>query len=86
MKDKDFERLRSEVDAIDTAILRLLEVRLNCTDQLIKVKQKKDIKAKDPDREKEIIARLSELGYDRKTIEKIYNILFDFSIKHGSKK
>lgn len=81
-QDKDLQALRSQIDTIDEKILSLLESRLHIVTQIGKAKIQNKASIYRPEREREIIKRLSahKLAHlNTSAIEAIYHEIFAIS-------
>jgi len=58
--DKELKRLRKRVDAIDLAIVKLLEKRWKAARGIGAVKKKQGVKYYDPKREREVIRNVTK--------------------------
>lgn len=58
----DLERLRKEIDSIDQKILELLNKRAEIAIEIAKVKREKNLKFHSPEREREILERITALN------------------------
>jgi chorismate mutase len=61
---EDLERLRSEVDALDTRIVELLGQRLALVERIATLKADRRFTAVDPDRERDLRALWSRVARD----------------------
>ena len=55
------EKPRKEINQIDAEIVRLLERRYKCVDEVVRIKVENDLPTLDATREQEVIERLSNL-------------------------
>ncbi len=79
---QDISSLRNGIDKIDDQILQLLVNRMNLVDEIGKLKRNTNTAIYHPDREKEIIERLSKMNTGRlskSAIEAIYLEIFGVS-------
>lgn len=60
--DEGLERLRKEIDSIDQNILELLNKRAEIAIEIAKIKREKNLKFHSPEREKEILDRMTSLN------------------------
>ena len=65
---KTIEDLRSEIDVIDDKLAKLYEERMNCAVEIGKLKKSEDKAVYAPDREKQIINRVTALVSDDKKV------------------
>lgn len=81
----DISILRTQIDAIDDALISLIKKRLRAVEAIAEIKKHENKPIKDEKREKEIMTRLKklakELKIDQKVIEDIYKILINESTK-----
>lgn len=76
--------LRRKIDAIDNAMLHLLNLRIELALEVGKVKSSKGLALRVPAREQEILTRMKELNagpLDGQSIERIYQAILDESIR-----
>lgn len=81
MKIDDWRR---KIDAIDTAMLHLLNLRMELALEVGKLKGEAGLVLRVPEREREILNRMKALNpgpLDAKAIERIYQTLLDESIR-----
>jgi chorismate mutase len=94
----DLRDLRSNIDNIDTAIVRLLAERFRCTDAIGKLKAQHDLPSPDPGRKAEQVARLRHhaavgkldpdfaekfLGFVSHELTRRYELLWRGAIENG---
>jgi chorismate mutase len=75
---------RTKIDAIDTTLLHLLNVRAAFALEVGKLKGEAGIRLRVPAREKEILSRMKKLNpgpLDGEAVEKIYQLILDESIR-----
>lgn len=60
MTDKEIDRIRERIDEIDDRLLRLLNDRATLVVELAKLKHEHGLQLFDPERERQIHARLAE--------------------------
>lgn len=75
---------RRKIDAIDTALLHLLNLRTELAIEVGKLKGDEGIALRVPAREREILSRMAGLNpgpLDKQAIEKIYQVILDESIR-----
>jgi chorismate mutase-like protein len=75
---------RTKIDAIDTTLLHLLNVRAAFALEVGKLKGEAGILLRVPAREKEILFRMKKLNpgpLDGEAVEKIYQLILDESIR-----
>ena len=75
---------RTKIDAIDTTLLHLLNVRAAFALEVGKLKGEAGIRLRVPAREKEILSRMKKLNpgpLDSEAVEKIYQLILDESIR-----
>jgi chorismate synthase len=82
----DLGRLRKDIDTLDIELMQLLEKRMSLSGQIGKHKVENGMSVLDPERESEIIARLSAGAAPETTryIEDIYTKIFEWSRKRQS--
>ena len=75
---------RRKIDAIDTAMLHLLNLRTELALEVGRLKSEEGVALRAPVREQEILARMKDLNpgpLDGEAIEKIYQLILDQSIR-----
>lgn len=72
------DKLRHQIDQIDSSIMKLLEERFDLTNKIGKEKLKDKVEITNKDREEEIISKTYEFKY-QKQIENIYQNIFQIS-------
>lgn len=75
---------RRKIDAIDNAMLHLLNLRIELALEVGKLKNGKGIALRVPAREQEILTRMKELNpgpLDGQSIDRIYQAILDESIR-----
>ena len=75
---------RTKIDAIDTTLLHLLNVRAAFALEVGKLKGEAGIRLRVPAREKEILSRMKKLNpgpLDGEAVEKIYQLILNESIR-----
>ncbi len=75
---------RRKIDAIDTAMLHLLNLRAELAVEVGRMKHEEGVALRAPAREQEIIQRMKNSNpgpLDRTTIERIYQLILDESIR-----
>ena len=84
---------RSKIDAIDTAMLHLLNLRIELALEVGRLKAGEGAALRVPAREKEILSRMKSLNAGplaNDSVEKIYQVILDESIRtqerHGFSK
>lgn len=81
MKITDWRR---KIDAIDTAMLHLLNLRTELALEVGRLKSEEGVALRAPVREQEILARMKDLNpgpLDGEAVEKIYQLILDQSIR-----
>jgi chorismate mutase-like protein len=81
MKIDDWRR---KIDAIDTAMLHLLNLRTELALEVGKLKGQAGLVLRVPEREREILNRMKALNpgpLDGKAIERVYQVILDESIR-----
>ncbi|MDR1766976.1 MAG: chorismate mutase [Propionibacteriaceae bacterium] len=77
--DPELDRLRGSIDNLDAAIVCLLAERFKITQRVGVLKKERGLKAADPDREVQQIARLRQLaassGMDPEFAEKLLGFI-----------
>jgi len=82
INDKELAELRKQVDVIDKEVLRLLENRYDLIREIVKLKKRKKLPARDIEREAEIIRHKCKLTHlPPAFIEKIYRDIIDHAIE-----
>ena len=75
---------RRKIDAIDTALLHLLNLRAELSLEVGRMKCAAGVPLRAPEREQEILTRMKQVNpgpLDGKTIGKIYQLILDESIR-----
>ncbi|HWG59082.1 MAG TPA: chorismate mutase [Candidatus Acidoferrales bacterium] len=75
---------RRKIDAIDTALLHLLNLRTELAIEVGKLKGDQGVALRVPAREREILTRMAGLNpgpLDKDAVEKIYQVILDESIR-----
>ncbi|MBO0476016.1 chorismate mutase [Vagococcus sp. DIV0080] len=83
------EKPRAEINQIDAEILKLLERRYACVDEVVRIKQENDLPTLDVSREVEVIARLGELAEQeayKEAILETFQSMMDISRAYQEKK
>jgi len=78
------EDWRSEIDAIDTELVRLLNLRTELALKVGQFKSSSGLALRVPSREQAILKRLKGLNagpLDNESLEKIYHVIFDLSVR-----
>ena len=86
MSDQTINNPRAEIDAIDSELLRLLNQRAEIALRVGAAKTSVDTSLCDPNREREVLARLSGENpgpFDDKSIENIFQRVIDESLSAG---
>jgi chorismate mutase-like protein len=81
MKIEDWRR---KIDAIDTALLHLLNLRTELALEVGKFKNEEGVALRVPEREREILNRLKGMNpgpLDGEAVEKIYRLILDHSVR-----
>ena len=73
------KELRSEIDAIDSEIVRLLNDRLSLVLQVKETKKNLKIPIEDLGREQEILQNIEPGNLDKDFLKKLYDIIFLYS-------
>lgn len=80
VKSLSVSELRHEIDAVDTQILSLLQRRLELVFKVGEVKRENGVKVYDPERERQMLARLSSLAtppLSPDTVRRIFERIID---------
>jgi len=75
---------RRKIDAIDTAMLHLLNLRAELALEIGRLKSDQGSEMRSPAREQEILTRMKDLNpgpLDREAVGKIYQLILDQSIR-----
>lgn len=83
------EKPRAEINQIDAEILKLLERRYACVDEVVRIKQENDLPTLDVSREVEVIARLGEMAEQeayKEAILETFQSMMDISRAYQEKK
>jgi chorismate mutase-like protein len=81
MKIDDWRR---KIDAIDTAMLHLLNLRAELSLEVGRMKCESGVPLRAPEREQEILTRMQQVNpgpLDAETVAKIYQLILDESIR-----
>ena len=81
MKIDDWRR---KIDAIDTAMLNLLNLRAELSLEVGRMKREAGVPLRAPEREQEILTRMKQANpgpLDAETVGKIYQLILDESIR-----
>lgn len=81
---KVLEQIREEIDQIDQELVRLLEKRYICVDEVVRIKKEHDLPVLDNNREKLVLKKISNQVKDDKYQESIVKTFQD--IMNTSKK
>lgn len=80
---EDLEKLRKEIDQIDTQLLLLIKMRIEIVTQVGEYKKANNIAVIDKSREGKVLEKLStqgeKLGLDPDVITKVWRTLFEIS-------
>lgn len=76
---KEIEKLREEIDIIDTEIVRQLSSRMDVVLKIRELKKKNCLPLEDLSREEEIISKLSFPNLDETFIRELYHLVFNYS-------
>ena len=83
------DKPRKEINQIDKEILKLLEKRYVCVDEVVRIKKENNIPTLDTSREKEVISNLSSMvtkeEYGKAILETFQSIM-DISKKYQNNK
>ncbi|MEG0285586.1 MULTISPECIES: chorismate mutase [Vagococcus] len=83
------DKPRKEINQIDKEILKLLEKRYVCVDEVVRIKKENNIPTLDTSREKEVISNLSSMvtkeEYEESILETFQSIM-DISKKYQNNK
>lgn len=81
--EKNLEKLREDVDAINVAIVDLLKKRFKLVEEIGEIKKREGIDVFIPSREKEIIEKVIRIRGDipQESIEKIFRVIIEESKK-----
>ena len=83
------DKPRKEINQIDQDILKLLEKRYVCVDEVVRIKKENNIPTLDTSREKEVISNLSSMvtkeEYEESILETFQSIM-DISKKYQNNK
>jgi chorismate mutase-like protein len=74
----DISDWRKNIDAVDTAVLHLLNLRAGFALEVGKLKGEEGLSLRTPEREKQIVERMQSLNpgpLDKEAIEKIYDVI-----------
>jgi chorismate mutase-like protein len=80
----DINDWRRKIDAIDTALLHLLNLRAELALEVGKMKQEEGVSLRAPMREQEILSRMKEANpgpLDGEAIDRIYQLILAESIR-----
>lgn len=80
VKPTSVPELRQEIDAVDTQILELLHRRLELVFQVGEIKREHGVRVYDPERERQMLARLAEAArppMNGETVRRIFERIID---------
>lgn len=83
------DKPRKEINQIDQDILKLLEKRYVCVDEIVRIKKENNIPTLDTSREKEVISNLSSMVTEKEYEESIletFQSIMDISKKYQNNK
>lgn len=72
---EELDKLRGEIDRLDSQLVRVLEQRLGLVEEVLKIKRREGLPIYHPQREQEVVAKVAELVENKayeKTIGEIY--------------
>jgi chorismate mutase/prephenate dehydratase len=77
----DLQKLREQIDEIDSELIELFLQRMDISAQIAQYKQKHGIAVYDPAREREILSRLSSKAKKGRedSVAALYSLLFELS-------
>lgn len=83
----DLENIREKIDKIDTQLVELLKERMDCAAEVAKYKSENGLKIYDPNRERSLLNRVSELaGEEHEASARVmFSLLMELSRSHQSK-
>ena len=74
------DNLRKNIDQIDNKLIHLLDERMNCIEEIAKVKETNNMPTYNPERESFIFNKISSLSLKHEQeISNIYNCILDVS-------
>ena len=82
--ERELRRYRAAIDRIDNRIARLLKKRLAMVKQVGRMKRERGMAVVQPEREKEILARIDRAASDTETrdyLDALYRALFKASYR-----
>ena len=80
-EDKELNKLRRKVDMLDDRLSEILKKRLELTKEIGMYKKKNKISMRDLNREGRVIERIIKNKVPERPTRKIYNILFEKSVR-----
>ena len=80
-EDKELNKLRRKVDMLDDRLSEILKKRLELTKEIGMYKKKNKISMRDLNREGRVIERVIKNKVPERPARKIYNILFEKSVR-----
>ncbi len=83
MRKKDLEKLRKEIDAVDTVILAALAKRAKLSKEMGKYKLEKGLRALDKQRQKQLINSRIGMAKAMKVSTKLANEIFARILKNS---
>lgn len=88
--DHELAKLRTEIDRIDSELVKLLAERMKIVDRVVEVKQKAGLPALIPDRVEEVASRVRDeakkLGAPPELAELVYRKMMDWVIAYEEKR
>ncbi|MBN2251517.1 MAG: chorismate mutase [Candidatus Altiarchaeota archaeon] len=77
--DEELRKLRNEIDSTDERILALIEKRVGIARRIGEIKKEKGLDIEDPEREKEILEKVSgKSALDKRFIRGLFASLIEY--------
>lgn len=81
---RDMKELRAAIDALDSELVRLLQLRARHIDRAIEIKREAGLPARIPDRVEQVVTHVRDearaRGLDPELVEALWRQLIDWSI------
>ena len=83
----ELEKIRKDIDRIDTQLVELFKERMNCAAEVAKYKAENGMRIYDPNRERALLNRVSELAGDEHeaSVRVMFSLIMELSRSHQGK-
>ena len=83
----ELEKIRKDIDRIDTQLVELFKERMNCAAEVAKYKAENGMRIYDPNRERALLNRVSELAGDEyeASVRVMFSLIMELSRSHQGK-